>query len=299
MTDPGLTDLLQRATDPFDPSSAERILADSLHEGVRRRRRRHLAVTATVGATAAAVAGLGVVLVGGGDTVRGEDPVATRPGSPAATSTAPQDGPTSYAPGSETEVPGGPEVPTDRDVVGDARLVAAVQELLASSGAVTGTDVEHVSTAVTGHMADTTREGRRVDFLLDGMGTSITIQRWDGYSAVGIADPTATSEADLGQRVATTAMEACAGAYRVFPPVACTPVDGGAYEAGWPSQGAAVPDTHKELLVTLFTDDGWAIQVDSYNTPGEKAGGPLQELPPLDAARALEIAQSARWFTAG
>ncbi|QSR28865.1 hypothetical protein CFH99_24905 [Nocardioides aromaticivorans] len=296
MTDHGLTDLLQRATEPFDPSSADRIIADSIHGGARRRRRRHLAVTATAGVAAAAVAGLGVLLAGGGDTVRGEDPLATQPGSP---TSAPADGPTSYDPGSETEVPGGPEIPTDRGIVGDARLVAAVQELLASSGTVTGAEVEHVSTGVTGHLADTTREGRRIDLLLDGMGTSITIQRWDGYSAVGVADPGPNSEEDPGQRVATTAQEACAGAYRVFPPVECTSVAGGAYEAGWPSQGAGTPDTYKELVVTLFTDDGWAIQVDTYNTPGEKAGVPLRELPPLSAARALEIAQSPRWFTEG
>ena len=60
-----------------------------------------------------------------------------------------------------------------------------------------------------------------------------------------------------------------------------------------------MPDSSKELVVTLYTDDGWAIMVDSYNTPGEKAGGPLQELPPLDVARALEVAQSPRWFTRG
>ncbi|HVK29239.1 MAG TPA: hypothetical protein VM575_12920, partial [Nocardioides sp.] len=229
----------------------------------------------------------------------GEDPVATQPGSPATTSTAPQDGPTSYAPGSETEVPGGPEIPTERGIVGDARLVAAVQDLLAADGAVSGAEVEHVSTGVTGHMADPTRDGRRVDVLLDGMGTSITIQRWDGYSAVGIADPAATSDADLGQRVATTAIEACGGAYRAFPPIDCRAVDGGASSSGWPSQGAGMPDSYKELVVTLYTDDGWAIMVDSYNTPGEKAGGPLQELPPLDAARALQVAQSPRWFTTG
>lgn len=299
MTDPGLTDLLQTATSPWDPSSADRILTESIRAGARRRRRRHLAVTVGAGATAAVVAGVGVALAGGGDTVRGEDPVATRPGSGADTSAARQDAPTRYSPGSETEVPGGPEIPTERDLVGDARLVAAVQDLLAADGDVTDVEVEHVSTAIVGHLADRTRDGRRVDFLLDGMSTSITLQRWDGYAAVGIADPTAPGATELGQRVATTAMEACAGSYRVFPPIDCRPVDGGASSAGWPSQGAAMPASYKELLVALYTDDGWVIQVDSYNTPGEKsADGPLQELPPLDAARQLAIAQSPRWFTA-
>lgn len=301
MTDPDLTDLLQRAADPFDPSSTERILADGLRGGTRRRRHRHLAVTVGVGASAAAVAGLGVVLAGGGDTVRGEDPLATQPGSPAASATAtgPSDGVTSYGPGSATEVPEGPEIPTDRGIVGDDRLAAVVQDLLGTEGTVTDIEVEHVSTAVVGHMADATRRGRRVSFLLDGMGTTITIQRWDGYAAVGVADPLATSEDGLGQRVATTAAEACGGAYRSFPAIECTAVDGGAYEAGWPSQGAGMPDTHKELAVALYTDDGWFVHVDSYNTPGEKAGAPLQALPPLVEARSLEIAQSARWFTAG
>ena len=287
MTDRGLTDLFQRATDRLDPASVDRILAESLGGGTRRRRRRHLAVTATVGVTAAAVTGLGVVLTGGGTTTRGEDPLATQP-APSA----------SYAPGSETEVPGGPEIATDRAIVGDGELAAAVRDLAAGTGVVTGVEVEHVATAVVGHTADTTRDGRRIDFLLDGMGTSITIQRWDGYAAVGFANPTASDEAGLGQRVATTALEACAGAYQVFPPVTCRPVDGGAVSSGRPSQGASAPDTHKELLVTLFTDDGWAIQVDSYNTPGEKAGGPLRELPPLTVERSLQLLQSPRWFTA-
>lgn len=52
-------------------------------------------------------------------------------------------------------------------------------------------------------------------------------------------------------------------------------------------------------VVTLSTDDGWAIQVDSSNTAGEKAGGgPAQEQPPLDEARTLEIARDSAWFTA-
>lgn len=298
MTDSGLTDLLQRATDPLDSASAERILAGSLREGERRRRRRHVAVTATAGLSAAAVTALGVVVAGGGDTVRGEDPVATRPGSPTAGTTEPADGPTTYSPGSETEVPGGPEIPTDRGIVADERLVAVVQDLLAADGQVTDVEVEHVSTAVVGHLADATRRGRQVSLLLDGMNATITLQRWDGYAAVGIANPGATTEAGLGQRVATTAAEACAGAYRSFPAVACTAVAGGAYEAGWPSQGAAMPDTYKELALGLYTDDGWVVHVSSYNTAGEKAGGVLQELPPMDVARALEIAQSPRWFTA-
>lgn len=300
MTDPTLTDLLHHAADPLDPLAAERILAGSVHGGDRRRRRRHLVVTAAAGGVAAAVTVGGLSAAGGGDNVRGEDPriVATQPDP--TTATEPADGATSYAPGSETELPGGPQIPTDRRLVGDDRLAGVVQGLLARDGAVTDLRVEHVSTAVVGHSADPTREGRRVDLLLDGMGTSITLQRWDGYAAVGIANPTARTESEVGQRVATTAVEACGGAYRVFPAVECSLVEGGAYHAGWPAQGAAMPDTHKELLVTLYTDDGWAIQVDSYNTAEEKAGGgPVRELPPLDEARSLEIAQSAAWFTAG
>lgn len=300
MTEPGLTDLLHRAADPLDPAGAERILTGSLRGGDRRRRRRHLAATAAAGGLAMAVAGVAVTAAGGGDTTRGEDPaiVATQPGSPAAT--APGEGTTSYAPGSETEVPEGPEIPTDRGIVGDDRLAAVVRDLLADDGAVTDVEVAHVSTALVGHLADPTRRGRQVSLLLDGMGTTITLQRWDGYAAVGIADPTAGTEEGMGQRAATTAMEACRGAYRVFPPVACEAVAGGAWQAGWPSQGAAMPDSHKELSVALYTDDGWFVHVDSYNTSGEKAGGgPLRELPPLDVDRSLAIAQSPRWFTAG
>lgn len=300
MTDPGLNDLLQRAADPLDPSSADRILAGSLRGGDRRRRRRHLAATATAGGVAVAVTGIALAATGGG-TTRGEDPsiVATQPGSPTGTATSPADGATSYAPGSETVVPEGPEIPTDRGIVGDERLAAVVQDLLGADGEITDVEVEHVSTTLVGHMADATRRGRQVSFLLDGMSTTITIQRWDGYAAVGIAHPTATTEAELGQRVATTAAEACGGAYRSFPVIECTAVDGGAYEAGWPSQGDAMPDTHKELALGLYTDDGWFVHVDSYNTPGEKVGGsPLQELPPLDVDRSLAIAQSPRWFTA-
>ncbi len=299
MNDPALTDLLQHAADPLDPAASERILAGSLRGGDRRRRRRHLAVAAAAGGVAASVTAVGLAAAGGADTVRGEDPgiVATQPASP--TVTEPAEDATSYAPGSETELPEGPEIPTDRDIASDARLADVVRDLLAEDGAVTDLHVEHVSTAVVGHSADPTLDGRRVDLLLDGMGTSITLQRWDGYAAVGIANPTARTEAELGQRVATTAVEACGGAYRSFPAEQCSLVEGGAYHAGWPAQGASMPDSYKELVVTLYTDDGWAIQVDAYNTAGEKVGGgPVQDLPPLDEARSLEIARDPAWFTA-
>lgn len=286
MTDTELTELITRTCAGIDPPEAavqDRILGDALADGRRqRRRRRRLAATgwstAAVALTVVGVTGVAGLLDGSGPGEGGREVAVeptTRVSSPTPT-TAP-----SYAPGT------GPTVATDRRVVADDALAGITRDLVPDDIALTGLEVEHVPSLVTGHESDHTRNGRRISFLLDGAGTSITVARWDSYAAVGFR-----------QRVATTAREACAGAYSVFPPVRCTATGGGWYSAGRPSQGAAMPDTYQELVVTYFTDDGYAVSVDSYNTPGEKSGGVVAPEPLLDRAQALAIATSPRWFRA-
>ncbi|AIY16332.1 hypothetical protein GUY44_21255 [Pimelobacter simplex] len=297
MTDTELTELITRTCAGIDPASAvqDRILGDALADGRRqRRRRRRLAATgwstAAVVLTVAGVTAAAGLLAGSGPGEGGRE-VAVEPTTRAASPT-PTAAP-SYAPGT------GPTVATSRRVVADGVLAGVTRDLVPDDIALTGLEVEHVPSLVTGHESDHTRNGRRISFLLDGAGTSITVARWDSYAAVGVAglgDGLTPGEEPREQRVATTAREACAGAYSVYPPTRCTEVAGGWYSAGRPSQGAAMPDTHQELLVTYFTDDGYAVIVDSYNTPAEKSGGVVAPEPLLDEAQALAIATSPRWF---
>lgn len=304
MTDPQLGDLLRQAPDDLDPASAERILGAALSDGVRRRRGRRLAV-AGAGLSAAAVAAVAVTAqaVGGGPGAATQDPaVATEPPSPSPTMVA-----TTYPRGSATEVPGGPEIETDRAIAGDAALLDAVRSLL-SEGELADLEVSRTQSRISGHIADHTRDGRRLSFSFDGAGVEVTIQRWDGYAAVGVADLEALVARDPEMvelieeghepelRAATTAREACAGAYSVTPPLECTEDAAGWHRVSRPSQGAAMPDTYQELYVSLFTDDGYVVIVDSYNTPAEKGGPPVADEPVLSVAESLAMARSDRWF---
>jgi len=300
VTDTELTELITRTCAGIDPPAADvqsRILGDALADGRRQRRRRRRLVatgwsTAAVVLAVAGVSGVAGLLDGSGPGGGGPE-IAVEPTTRAASPT-----PTavpSYAPGT------GPTVATGRRVVADGVLADVTRDLVPDDIALTALEVERVPSLVIGHESDHTRNGRRISFLLDGAGTSITVVRWDSYAAVGVAglgeELTPGDEEPLEQRVATTAREACAGAYRVYPPTRCTEVAGGWYSVGRPSQGAAMPDTHQELLVTYFTDDGYAVIVDSYNTPGEKSGGVVAPEPLLDPAQARAIATSPRWFT--
>jgi len=299
MTSTELTDLMRRESEELDPVSSQRILADALRGGARRRLRRHL----TVGASAAAV--VAVMAIGTGFAISngpsGTGDAGT--GGWAAPSTEP-----TKAPGSPTEVPDGPVIETDRGIVGDAALLAVTRDLLPANGVVTDLDVSHIESSDPTHAADSTRNGRRVSFKLDGAGASVTIQRWDGYAAVGwavddlkqIAGPDGALEGieGLPPKVATTAREACGGSYQSFPLIECDESEEGWYSVGRPSQGATAPDTYQELLVQLYTHDGYVIRVDSYNTSGEKAGPLLAESPVLTFAESLTMARSPLWFIA-
>ena len=293
-----LSDLLQRGADRLDPLSGQRILDQAIARGASRRRRRRLAAGSSAFAITA-VTCTGVVLTTGGgpgtapSVVEDPAPATAPPAAPSASAEP------SYAPGSDTQVPEGPVVVTDRKVVEDAALAAVTRDLLAAEGEVGDVTVEHVATSSPSHMADRTREGRRVSLTYDGAMASVTIERWDGYAAVGIegmgpgVDP---REAE--QRAATTAREACGGSYKVFPAIRCQEAAEGWYSVMRPYQGDTMPATHQQLLVSLFTDDGYVVRVDSYNTAAEKAGAVVADDPVLTLAESLALARSPRWFRA-
>lgn len=306
MTDTQLGNLLRQVPDELDPAAADRILHGALEDGARRRRGRRLAVagaglsTAAVVAAVAAVSALGV----DGSGTSTDDPATTTttttsPSSPSPTG-APS--PTVYPEGSRTQVPGGPVIETDRAVAEDPVLLAAARDLL-PAGVASGLDVSHTWSSDPSHMADESRDGRAVSLSLDGASVTVTIQRWDGYAAVGVGNlEEMRDHPEDGfhpeQKAATTAREACAGSYQVMPPIDCTEDAGGWHRVDRPSQGAATPDTYKELFVQLYTDDGYVVTVDSYNTPAEKAGPPVADEPVLTVAESLSLARSDRWFVA-
>lgn len=300
MTDPQLGDLMRRVPDELASDAADRILGAALADGVRRRRSRRLAV-AGAGLSAAAVAAIAVAGLSGADTAADEPTVvASSPTSPLPTVVA-----TAYPRGSKDVVPGGPVIDTDRAIADDDALAAAVRDLL-PEGEIDNVQVAHVESRISGHRADKTRDGRQVSLAYDGASVAVTVQRWDGYAAVGVAGiedaanlrDALSREDQLEQQVATTAREACAGAYTVSPPMRCTEDDGGWHRVARPSQGASAPDTYQELYVTFFTDDGWVITVDSYNTPAEKSGPPVADDPVLSVEESLAMVRSDRWFVA-
>lgn len=301
MTDPQLGDLMRRVPDQLDADAADRILGAALSSGDRRRHGRRLAVVGT-GVSAAAVVAVAVAAAGlSGPGTAHDEPtaVASEPTAPLS-SAAP-----TYARGSRDEVPGGPVIDTDRAIADDDALAAAVRALL-PEGEIDNVQVAHVESRVSGHRADKTRDGRQVSLAYDGASVALTVQRWDGYAAVGVAgigdadhlEDVLSRGDQLEQQVATTAREACAGAYTVSPPMQCTEDEGGWHRIARPSQGASAPDTYQELYVTFFTDDGWVITVDSYNTPAEKSGPPVADEPVLSVEESLAMVRSDRWFVA-
>lgn len=301
MTDTQLGDLMRRTTTDLDPAASARILDAALRDGARRRRGRRLAA-AGAGLSTAAVVAVTVAAAGlaGPDPAADDSPEVAATTRPAAPSSPPATAAT-YAPGSETEVPGGPVVPSERRIAADAALLDAARATL-PDGVVEDLAVARTGSRVSGHVADRTRDGRRISLSFDGAGVSVTIQRWDGYAAVGVAnmeEMVAEPGTEPVQRAALTAREACAGAYHAMPPLACAEDPGGWHRIDRPSQGAAMPETYQELYVVLFTDDGWAVTVDSYNTPAEKGGPPVAEEPVLSVAESLALARSADWFVAG
>jgi hypothetical protein len=298
---PELTELLRRQSEALDPAAGERILAQSLAGGARRRRSRQAAVTLS-GLVAAAVVATGVAAVTGGTPESAPDrgPAAS-PSAGATGSPAPTAEPT-YDEGSATEVPGGPMIPTGRVVVDEEALGESAGYQLVDrrpgdktvSDQITRIRVHHIESSTPSHMADRTRNGRRIDVTFEDAGVSIAIQRWDGYAAVGIdpqASPAASGEIDGPQKAATTAREACAGSYRAFPPVACTEVPEGWYSVSRTGQGA-----YRELLVTLYTHDGYVVRVESRNSLAEKSGPPVADQPVLTEAKSLDLARSPEWF---
>ncbi|MQW75474.1 hypothetical protein GHK92_06285 [Nocardioides sp. dk4132] len=289
MTDLQLGDLLRQAPDDLDPATADRILEAALVSGTRRRRGRRLAMAGAALSSAAVVA-LAVSasgLVGTDPGPRGPA-VAGAPEPPPAT-TEPPDAP---GPGeADTE---GPVVPTDRAIADQPTLLAVTTDLLAGAGELSGLSVAAHETSNPSRLG-APLEGRRVDFSLDGGGASVTLQRWDGIAAVGstlAVDPTGPAR----EKIATTAAEACAGAYLTSPAIECRESPAGWYSMARPSQGDAMPDTFQELMVTLYTPDGYVVRIDSYNTPGEKVGPVVAEQPVLTEAESLALASSQRWF---
>jgi hypothetical protein len=302
MTNTELTDLMRRASDDLDPASSQRILDEALRNGARRRRGRHIAVAASAASVLAVVAGgLGIApSVGLGHT---EDTRAEVLASPLTA-------PTTYPPGSRTEVPGGPVIETDRKIVDDAALRAVAGDLLPPDGNVTHLVVRHVESSDPTHLADKTRNGRAISFTLDGASAGVVIQRWDGYAAVGVQEPLSVEEGrmpagndetagdDPKQKAAITASEACAGSYKTFPAIECQASPEGWYSTSRPSQGASSPAVYQQLLVQLYTHDGYVVQVNSYNTPREKSGPVVEDAPVLTVDESLAMARSPRWFVA-
>ena len=136
MTSTKLTDLMRRQAEELDPASSQRILNDALRGGARRRLRRHLVVGATAATVLAAITtGTGLAMSGGPSRTDNERPDVSATSPSAATA---------YDPGSETEVPDGPVIETDRKIVGDAVLLAVTRDLLPANGVVTDLDVAHI-----------------------------------------------------------------------------------------------------------------------------------------------------------
>lgn len=280
---PQLAETMRRATEDLYPESSERILDRALIAGSRRRRRRH---HLAVGLSSAAVLGVvatSVILVSTGGRAPGREAPFAAASSPAAT----------YAPGSATEVPGGPVIPTDRRIVDDESLQQVIRDL-AGNGNLTGLAVEHVTGSGVGrHPADRTTDGRAMSFQVDGGAAWIAIGRWDGYHAVGFED--SGVNAPLQQKVATTAREACGGSYRTFPAITCAPSPEGWYSVTHPNAGGV--SGSKELWVDLYTEDGYVVRVHSLNTANEKQGSPVSTRTSISEADSLAIARSPRWFT--
>lgn len=291
MTNQELTDLMRRAADDLDPAASRRILERAVAGGERKRFTRHLAVGGSSAAALGVVATIAVVVAttGGGPTP--DAPVAAASnvaGQPSADPT--------YSPGSETEVPGGPVVPTDRTLVSDTALAQVLRDLL-PAGSVTGLDLTHVvGSGDGGHLADTNKAGRMMSFHLDGAAAYVAVGRWDGYHAVGSEDVEVDGKTQLRQKVATTAREACGGSYRTFPAITCTQAAEGWYSVMRPNAGGAVAGA-KELWVELYTDDGYVVRVHSLNTAGEKQGPKVADEPVIDTAASLTLVRSPRWFT--
>lgn len=303
MSDTELADLMTRTPPALEPDIARRILDEALVSGTGRRRRRHF-ITGACSVAALATVATGISLV---TAVSDSDELGRRPdqaGAPA--STLPPSPPTTYAAGSETEVPGGPVIPTDRRIASDPMLALLVPALLPDAARlgdqVVDVEVTHSESSSPSHMADKTRNGRTISFTLDGAAASVEIQRWDGYAAVGIdnfdvlLDPKNHVGEDPGQRVATTAREACGGAYRSATLATCEQTEGGYYWVSRPDQGDAMSKTYKELYVSYFTDDGYVIRVDSYNTGSEKSGPVVATEPVLSVQESLALATSPEWF---
>lgn len=297
MTTPELTDTMRRATADLYPDSAEALVRRAVVAGERRRLRNRLAV----GVPSAAVLGLvatTVVLTTHGSDAPGREASVVPATRPAAA-------PTTYAPGSRTEVPGGPVIPTDRRIVGDAALRQVARDLVAT-GTLTGLSVAHVTgSGVGSHLADTSTDGRALSFQVDGAGAWIAVGRWDGYHAVGFDDSDlqvvegGLDDALAGasdQKVATTAREACGGAYRVSPAIDCTRTAEGWYSVSRPNAGGEVAGA-KELWVELYTPDGWVVRVHTLNTAGEKQGPRVGDGTAISEADSLAIARSPLWFT--
>lgn len=290
MTHPDLTDAMRQATQTLAPEDPDHLISTAIRRGAQRRSRRRLltgiGTAAVVGAAATGVLQLGPQADGpapAADPQHAQTP--TPPASPPA-SAAPTATP-SYASGSLSEVPGGPQIPTQRGLASDRALARATSELLAGEPAqLTVSAVQGSGNG--GHEADTSTDGRRVDFKLDGMAASVAVGRWDGYHAVG-------ASLDGEQLVATDGKSACERAFQLHPALQCVQTTEGWYSVGLPAAGPAQPDA-KELWVSLYTDDGWVVHVQSMNTVAEKQGSAVRAQPALSQAESLKLARSARWF---
>jgi hypothetical protein len=295
MTDLQLGDLLRHAPDDLDPATADRILGAALVSGTRRRRGRRLALA---GATLSSAAVLAVAVSASGLVGGASEPQST------GAADSPEPGPVPQQELSASPVPGepaasGPVIPTDRAIAPQPTLLDVTIDLLDGAGELS--DVSSIPFPTSDpSLPRAPRDGRRVDFLLDGGAASVTLQRWDGIAAVGSTlavhgDP---ANGPAEEKVATTAAEACAGAYLTYPPIECRETPAGWYSVARPSQGDAMPDTFQELMVALYTSDGYVVRVGSFNSPGEKVGPVVDEQPVLTEAESLALASSPRWFVA-
>ncbi|WP_166392329.1 hypothetical protein [Nocardioides ochotonae] len=292
MTDQTLADLLRHAPDDLDPTTADRILGAAMTSGTRRRRGRHLAIAGAALSSAAVLA----LAVSASGVVGGSDP------SSPAVAGAPDPSPAVTSEPAATPDPGdadtrGPVIATDRAIADDAALRAGLTDLLAGAGELSGLSVAAHETSDPSTIG-APLEGRRVGFLLDGGAASVVVQRWDGIAAVGSTLALGDPKGPAGEKVATTAAEACAGAYQTYPAIECREAPAGWYSVARPSQGDALPDSFQELTVALYTPDGYVVRVDSFNTPGEKVGPVVAEQPVLTEAESLALASSQRWFVA-
>lgn len=282
MTGSDLQQTMRTATDDLHPAAPEELLSRALVAGDRRRTRRRVGVgVASVAALGLAATGIMAFagLPGSRSAQVGVAGQTTAQPTVSDTHTAPLD-----------PIAEGPSVPTQRRLVGDDALKAAVRDLLAPASA-QELSVEHVvGSGVGGHMDDTTTDGRLIGFKVNGAAASIGVGRWDGYHAVGT---TQTEPAE--PLVATTAEQACSGAFQQAPANVCTSTPDGWYTVGHPSAGGAAGS--KELWVDLFTEDGFVIRVHTLNTAAEKQGDPVQDDTALTEAQSLELARSGAWFT--